>query len=96
MDVHNAAEAETIFRTKFLSTLKHDFVVLETQEHDFGWLFLYTTRRYVETKNPSTLVPGSGPVVVLRNGDVVPLTTSAPPDMAIAAFEADWRKAQGR
>lgn len=96
MDVRNATEAETIFRTQFLSTLKHDFVILETQERDFGWVFLYTTRRYVETRDPSTLVPGSGPVVVLRDGEIMPLTTSAPPDLAIATFEEEWRKAHGR
>ncbi|WP_042777564.1 YrhB domain-containing protein [Sinorhizobium fredii] len=96
MRVESSAEAEDILRTRFLRDLKHDFIVQtdRTQEREFGWVLFYTTRRFAETGDPSSLVPGVGPVVVMRDGKIVPLTTSAPPKLAIATFETEWRKSK--
>jgi hypothetical protein len=71
-----------------------DFVIVEgdTLERDFGWVFFYSTRRYLETKDPNELVPGAGPLVVLRkDGSTRFLSTSVPPKVAVEVFEKNWR-----
>lgn len=97
MNIGTAADAETLVASKILAGSKHDFVILttRTEERDFGWVVFYTTRKFVETGNPSHLVPGVGPVAVTRAGEVVPLATSMPPAAAIAVFETAWRQATG-
>jgi hypothetical protein len=67
-----------------------EFVVLEdaTVEKDYGWIFRFTTRRYLETKDPGALVPGTGPLVVERDGGApVFLASSVCPEKAIAEYE---------
>jgi len=86
---------------KALSELKPgtEFVILDDKvvEKDFGWVFLYTTRAYLETQDPRTLVPGAGPLVVERQGGGTRfLSTSVPPAKAIEEFEKTWREQQGR
>ena len=91
IDVNQAAAiaAEEIRR----EGAEHDFVILEdqTEEHPFGWVFFYVPRRYLETGSPNDLVPGNGPLVVERDGQMTFLTTSVPPEVAIAEYERAWR-----
>jgi hypothetical protein len=64
----------------------------QTMERDFGWVFFYAPRRYFETKNPKYLIPGDGPLVVLRkDGATRFLPTSVPPIPAVAEFERRWK-----
>lgn len=95
MTVKTLEQAEALFDKAVVAPSKHDFVLLpeKTQERGFGWVFFYTTRGYLDTRNPATLVPGIGPVVVTRNGDVVELSTSLPPAASIATFEKSWEDA---
>lgn len=97
MTIVTTVDAEALVATKFLAGSRHDFIVLttKTQEHEFGWVVFYTTRQFSESGNPSHLVPGVGPVVVTRDGEVLPLATSLPPATAISVFEAEWRKRTG-
>jgi hypothetical protein len=72
-----------------------EFVILEdkTAEKEFGWVFFYTTKKYLETKDPRTLIPGSAPLVVERaGGRTHHLDSSLGPDKAIEEFEKRWRK----
>jgi hypothetical protein len=94
MDVSNKDQAEALVTEQVLARSEHDFTILHdlTEVRDFGWVVFYTTRRFLETHDPSPLVPGTGPVAVTRDGNVVPLTTSVPPQQSIARFEAEWRK----
>ena len=67
-----------------------EFVLLEeeTAEHDWGWVFRYGTREFVETRDPRALIPGVGPFVVEKaDGAVTFLSTSVPPARAIAEYE---------
>lgn len=69
---------------------QHEYVLLEkqTQEHDFGWVFFYTTRKHAETGNRRDMVPGNGPLVVEREtGETEFLSSSLPPSAAIAAYK---------
>lgn len=71
------------------------FVIYEDRvlEKDFGWAFVYDPQAFIETKDPRTLIPGVGPLIVLRAGGAVEyLSTSVPPEVAIDEFEKAWRK----
>lgn len=64
-----------------------------TVEKEFGWVFFYTPKKYAETGDRKYLVPGAGPLVVLRaDGRTMFLTTSVPPQAAIEEFDKEWRK----
>jgi hypothetical protein len=72
-----------------------EFVVLEdeTLEKDYGWIFRFTTRRYLETRDPGALVPGTGPLVVEKEGGApVFLATSVCPAKAIEEYERRRRR----
>ena len=84
---------------KLVANLKPgtEFVILDdkTVEKDFGWVFFYTTKRYVETKDRKYLLPGNAPLVVDRkDGSTHFLSTSAPPARAIDEYEKVWKKSQ--
>jgi hypothetical protein len=76
----------------------HRFVILtdRTEEHPFGWVFSYAPAAYLQSRNPTDLVPGVGPLVVERNGKITYLSTAVTPRLAINAFLEKWRKQHGR
>lgn len=77
----------------------HDYALMEDQtvERPFGWVFFYSTREYVATRDRSHLVPGTAPFVVNRfDGSVVHLPTSVSPARAIELYEAQWLEGQAR
>jgi len=92
------AHAEQIARNYVAGISKeHDFVIMDdrTVEKPFGWVFFYTTRRYLQTRDPNDLVPDSAPLVVLRaDGSLDHLSTSVPPARAIEVYEKYWREKQ--
>ena len=72
-----------------------DFVILteRTQEREFGWVFFYSPRRYLETNDPQFMVLGAGPLAVMRtDGSTVFLPTSVSPAVAIETFDQQWKK----
>jgi hypothetical protein len=72
-----------------------EFVILEdeTLEKDYGWVFRFTTRRYLDTSDPNALVPGSGPLVVEKEGGATAfLATSVCPERAIEEYERRRRR----
>jgi len=87
--------------TQAIAALKSEteLVLLEDQiiEKKFGWVFFITTKKYLKTKNPNDLLPGIGPLVVGRaDGSTHFLSSSVPPDRAIAEYERQWREHQAR
>jgi hypothetical protein len=73
-----------------------EFVLDEprTVEKDWGWIFSFATRAYLESRDPRAIVPGTGPLVVERaDGATAFLSTSVPPARAVAEYEK--RRAQG-
>ena len=73
----------------------HEFVILEEQtvEKDYGWIFQFTTRRFLETRDPGTLVPGTGPLVVEKEGGATAfLATSVCPERAVEEYERRRRR----
>ena len=76
-----------------------EFVIHEdrTLEREFGWVFFYSPKAYLQTRNPRNLVPGAGPLVVERlGGGTQYLSTSVPPEQAVTEFERRWRGGQPR
>jgi Immunity protein 35 len=69
--------------------LKEEIVVMDdaTEEKTYGWVFHYTSRRYLETRNPLHGLAGGGPIVVEHSGRVTRLGSRQSPDRAIAEFE---------
>ena len=60
----------------------------KTVETAWGWVFHYTTKRFLETGDRNELVPGMGPFVVERDsGRTTFLSTSVPPDRALTEYE---------
>jgi hypothetical protein len=67
----------------------------QTLERPFGWVFFPVTASYAATRNMRDAKPGFGPLVVERaTGRTHFLTTSRPPHVAIAQFEAEWLRAR--
>lgn len=95
MDILNAQAAEKLVADEFLASSNHDFVVQpdKTVPKPFGWVIFYTTRAFLQTRDRRAMVPGAGPVAVMRNGEIVPLATSLPPALAIEKFEKEWLEA---
>ena len=73
-----------------------EFVLFEdeTVEKDWGWVFSFGTKAYLQSGNPMDIVPGTGPLVVEKeDGDYSFLSTSLPPDLAVAEYER--RRSEG-
>jgi Immunity protein 35 len=57
-------------------------------EKEWGWVFHFNTRQFVETRDPQALLPGCGPLVVERvDGAYTFLSTSMAPDVALEMYE---------
>ena len=41
-----------------------------TEEHDFGWVFYYNSKKFLETKDRMSMLMGNNPIVVLRSGKI--------------------------
>jgi len=62
----------------------------ETIEKDYGWIFFYTSRRYLETNRISYMLAGNGPIIVEReNGTLTQLSASLPLEESISSYEAN-------
>ena len=63
-----------------------------TIEKDYGWVFFYTSRRFLETGDICYMVAGNGPIIVDRqNGTMIQLGTALPVKEYIEEYEANRR-----
>ena len=92
-------EALQIARRALKESDPEDRMVLQeekTEERSFGWVFAYTTRRYLETGDFNDTVPGVGPLIVFRHdGSVEFLPTSLPPERLLQDVEERWQAEHG-
>ncbi|MGR3794835.1 YrhB domain-containing protein [Vannielia sp. SX4] len=81
--------AQALVEEEISSHSDHDFVIEDdrTMERTYGWIFFYNTRAFLASGDPMDTMPGTGPIVVLHDGSVVPMPTSMPPEQAILRFE---------
>lgn len=58
-----------------------EIVVFHVREEEFGWIFFYQSKRYLETCDFSDQLLGNAPVIVKReSGEVVVTGTAKPID----------------
>lgn len=68
----------------------------KTREMAFGWVFSYTTKKYLQTGDFNDTIPGTGPLIVFRHdGSVEFLTTSLPPERLLQDVEDRWKAEHG-
>ena len=59
-----------------------------TIEKDFGWVFFYNSKKYLETKNFSDVIVGNGPILVSKkDGKLYETGTAYPIEHYIENFE---------
>jgi len=87
------AEARSKIEAVLVEKGKHidgGLVILDemTIQTRYGWVFVYDSRRHVETGDILDAIGGNGPLVILAaTGEVVALGTARTPDEEIARFE---------
>lgn len=99
MDTLNRAAALKIARAKVdelgrMAGDVFDIVTAETKEVEQGWLFFYNSADFVLTRDPLFALAGNGPLLVLRDGQVVTLPTAVPWQEAIGQLSDS--RADGR
>jgi len=73
---------------------KYQLIILDdqTQEHDFGWIFFYNTREYIEKGELQAALAGNAPLIVDKSGGRIFETgTAYPIDHYIDEYRAGIR-----
>ena len=75
---------------------KPEMVITQIQVHELGWLFYWTSSRYLKTQNISDALAGNGPILVSREtGDFEGAGTAPPHEQRIGeAAERLQRKVE--
>ena len=74
-------KARTLIEQELLGIAECDVVILDeaTQDHDWGWVFFYQSREYVETGAPTAMLAGNAPYIINKNtGEIVVTGTARP------------------
>ena len=50
-----------------------------TETHDFGWVFFYNSKKYIETKDISDALGGNAPLIVDNSSQNIIVTGTAHP-----------------
>lgn len=62
----------------------------DTIEKDYGWIFFYNSREFLETGEFSARVAGNGPIVIEKaDGRITQLGTARPSEEYIREFELE-------
>jgi hypothetical protein len=56
---------------------KHELVITREQEYEFGWVFIYATRKFVETGDVKDALVGGAPLIVDRHDGQIYCTGTA-------------------
>ena len=74
-------EARTLIEQELQSIAECEVVILDeaTQDHDWGWVFFYQSREYVETGEPTSMLAGNAPYIINKStGEIVVTGTARP------------------
>ncbi len=85
---HALVEAELLKMKRFI--LDDDIIIMDdrTIERDFGWVFIYNTKRFVETGDHNYTLIGNAPIIVDRiDGSLHPTGTGRPIEEYIREYE---------
>jgi hypothetical protein len=83
-------QASAIAQEAIVKNNPNEELVIQTEktiQKEYGWIFFYTTKKYLETRDPKYLIPGNGPIIVTHDGSTKFLTASISPDQAIQEYE---------
>lgn len=69
-------------RTETLSIIDARTITTE-----YGWIFFWNTKKFIESNDVRATIPGTGPVVVTKKGEVEFLATNKSPVETIAEYE---------
>lgn len=86
-------QAQQIAQTKLdQTTLQHHPTLGpdDVQEFNFGWVFGFAPKKFIESRDIHDLAPGPSLIVVERDG-TVQFLPSSPTQHAIAEFARSWR-----
>lgn len=63
-----------------------ELLLENTKKYEFGWIFFYASKRFIETGNSDYNIPGTSPFVVATDGSVADLSSSISPEDAIEEY----------
>lgn len=65
----------------------------ETMEFEFGWVFFYQTKEFIETKNILHALGGNAPIIINKHDGGMHFTgTAYPVEKYIADYMEEFRK----
>jgi hypothetical protein len=71
---------------------KHELVIVEEREYDFGWTFFWNTKKFVETGDHKYGLIGNAPIIVDRtDGKLYVTGTAHPLDHYLAEYRRGLR-----
>ena len=72
---------------------EESFVVTKILEEEFGWVFFYASKKFMETQDLKFLLAGGGPAVVEKeDGSIHFLGTAKRPEIFIREYLEQWNK----
>ena len=72
---------------------KLHLVLVSEQEYDFGWVFCYNTKEYMESKNIRHAIAGNAPLIFDRRDGLIYVTgTAFPLDHYIEEYRKGVRR----
>jgi hypothetical protein len=57
---------------------KHHLVIVSEREYDFGWVFCYNIKEYMDSRNTSQALAGNAPLILDRGDGKIYVTGTAP------------------
>ena len=87
------AEEIVLKRLNVNVTAASPIVITKVIDEEYGWVFLYASKKYLETNDPQYLLAGGGPAVVEKeDGAIYFLGTHQRPELLIQEY-GERRKA---
>jgi hypothetical protein len=72
---------------------KHRLVIVSEREYDFGWVFFYNTKEYVDSGDPELGLVGNAPLIVDRTDGKLYVTGTVHP---LEYYIEEYRKSMRR
>ena len=86
--------ALSYIQENYSGTLTVEIIDDQTIEKDYGWIFFFQSREYLDTRNFRFSLLGNGPLIVEQDGSVHILTTAQPAEESIAKFEERYKNTE--
>jgi len=78
---------EYVEKQSELSSIELVLVEEITREEEFGWVFFYDSKKYIETDDIDFAVGGNAPIIIEKESGVLHVTgTAYPVDKYVEAF----------